>query len=344
MKVAMLSPNCWRTPPKHYGPWELVTSLLTEALVEKGIDVTLFATRDSITKGKLKYVSPKSIYETSGAIYKVDECLHISNFFEEAMKGGYDILHNQFDYLPLIFSRFVDTPIVTTIHGFTSPKIIPVFKKYNNKVSYVSISDADRSSELDYAATVYHGIELDKFDFESRRGEGLVFLGRIHPDKGVHLAIEVAKRTGIKLTIAAIIQDEEYFKEKIEPEVDGDLINYIGPVGPEKRNELLAGCLATLHLIEFDEPFGLTMVESMACGAPVIVIPRGSVPEIVIDGKTGIFVKGVDEAIKAVDRIKTLNRKDCRKRVEEKFTVEKMAEGYIRVYKKVTGTQKKIET
>lgn len=335
MKVAMLSPNCWRTPPRHYGPWELVTSLLTEALVDKGVDVTLFATGDSLTKGELKYINPTSIYETPDAIYKVEECLHIANFFEEASKGEYDILHNQFDYLPLIFTRFVDTPIVTTIHGFTSPKIVPVFKKYNDKVFYVSISDADRSSELDYIATVYHGIELGKFDFEGRHGEGLVFLGRIHPDKGVHVAIEVAKKTGMRLTIAAIIQDEKYFKEKIEPQLDGDLIDYIGPVGPEKRNELLTGCLATLHLIEFDEPFGLTMVESMACGAPVIAVPRGSVPEIVVNGKTGFLVKNVKEAVKAVDKVKTLNRNDCRKRVEEKFTVEKMAEGYINVYEKI---------
>lgn len=335
MKVAMLSPNCWRTPPRHYGPWELVTSLLTESLVAKGVDVTLFATGDSLTHGKLKYVSPKSIYETLDAIYKVEECLHISNFFEEAAKGEYDILHSQFDYLPLIFAKFVKTPIVTTIHGFTSPKIIPVFKKYNNETYYVSISDADRSSELDYISTVYHGIEIEKYEFSKRHGEGLVFLGRIHPDKGVHLAIEVAKKTGIKLTIAAIIQDENYFKEKIEPELDGDLINYIGSVGPEKRNELLANCLATLHLIQFNEPFGLTMVESMACGAPVIVIPRGSVPEIIIDKKTGFFVNNVNEAAKAVEKINTLNRNDCRKQVEDKFTVEKMAEGYIEVYNKI---------
>jgi len=230
MKVAILGPIAWRTPPRHYGGWETVVSNLTEGLVARGYDVTLFATGDSITRAKLAWVCPRPYEEDKSLDPKVWECLHIAHCFERAHE--FDLIHNHFDFLPLTYTRLVDTPVVTTIHGFSSPKILPVYQAYNDRVAYVSISDADRHPSLDYIATVYNGIDLKQFTFNPQAGETLVFLGRIHPEKGVHLAIQVARRTGRRLIIAGIIQDAEYFEREIAPHLDDEQIRFIGPVGP----------------------------------------------------------------------------------------------------------------
>ena len=252
MRVAMLSPIAWRTPPRHYGPWERVVSLLTEGLVERGVDVTLFATADSRTAGTLHSVVPKPYEEDKTLDPKVWECLHISELFE--MADDFDLIHNHFDFLPLSYSGLTQTPVLTTIHGFSSPKILPVFKKYDRKVYYVSISDADRSPELAYAGTVYHGIDLGAFKFNEHVGKNLVFFGRIHPDKGTREAIEIAKKAKKDLVIAGIIQDETYFTSEVEPHLDGERVRYIGSVGPKERSELLGGALALLHPISFENP------------------------------------------------------------------------------------------
>ncbi len=333
MRIAMLAPIAWRTPPRHYGPWEFMTSLLTEKLVEKGIDVTLFATADSQTAGKLHAVCPRPCAEDSSLDPKVWECLHISELFERA--GNFDLIHNNFDFLPLTFSGLVPTPVITTIHGFSSEKILPVFKKYNRQSHYVAISDADRSPELDYIATVHHGIDLNLFPFTSLPDDYLLFFGRIHHDKGVVEAIETALTAGKRLVIAGIIQDERYFREKVEPRMDGDRIKYIGPVGQEKRPEILGKAAALLHLINFDEPFGLSMVESMACGTPVIARGRGSVPEIVVNGRNGFIVNSVEEAVSSVGMLDEIDRSVCRENVEKRFTADRMADEYIELYRKV---------
>ena len=273
MKIAMLSPLSWRTPPRHYGPWENVVSLLTEQLVTMGVDVTLFATGDSITRGRLAWVCERPYSEDPSIDPKVWECLHIAEVFRRA--DEFDLVHNQFDFLPLSYSGFTHTPLVTTIHGFSSPAILPVYKKYNERTHYVAISEADKSRELDYVATIHHGIDLAQFPYREDVGDYLLFFGRIHHHKGVHEAIEVARRTGIRLVIAGIVQDEAYFREQVEPHIDGTAVEYIGSVGPGKRQEVLGGALALLHLIHFDEPFGLSVVESMACGTPVIAFGRG---------------------------------------------------------------------
>ena len=196
MKVAMLAPIAWRTPPVLYGPWELVTSLLTEELVKNGVDVTLFATANSITNAELRAVSPMGYDEDRSIDAKVWECMHISECFENA--DEFDIIHNQFDFLPLTYSKLTETPVITTIHGFSSPRIMPVYKKYNNSTHYVSISDADRSPDLDYTATVHHGIDLDQFTFNAEpKGDYILYFGRVHHDKGTKEAVEIAQFQGM---------------------------------------------------------------------------------------------------------------------------------------------------
>lgn len=333
MKVAVLSPIVWRTPPRKYGPWEQVASNITEGLLEKEIDVTLFATGDSITNGKLDFIIKKPYGENPSLDAKVCECMHISHLMESASE--FDIIHNNYDFLPLTYSRLIKTPMVTTIHGFSSPNIIPVYKKYNDINNYVSISNSDRSQELEYIATVYNGINEKEFTFREKHGDYLLFFGRIHHEKGTHECIQIAKSTGMKLIISGFIQDEKYFKEKIEPFINNEDIVYVGNSGPGKRDELLGGACALLHPINFEEPFGLSVVESFFCGTPVIAYNRGSMPELIIDGKTGFLVSDINEAVESLKDIKKLNRKDCRNWAESKFTRSKMAGDYIEVYKKI---------
>jgi mannose-6-phosphate isomerase-like protein (cupin superfamily) len=261
------------------------------------------------------------------------ECLHIAEVFRRA--DEFDLIHNQFDFLPLSYSGFTNTPLVTTIHGFSSPSILPVYKKYNERTHYVAISEADKSPELDYIATIHHGIDLAQFPYREDAGDYLLFFGRIHHHKGVHEAIEVARRTGIRLVIAGIVQDEAYFQEQVEPHIDGTAVEYLGSVGPERRQEVLGGALALLHLIHFDEPFGLSVVESMACGTPVIAFGRGSMPELIRDGRTGFIVDDVEAAVQAVRRIETIDRRACRDEVEERFTCQHMARKYLDVYRNI---------
>jgi glycosyltransferase involved in cell wall biosynthesis/quercetin dioxygenase-like cupin family protein len=333
MRIAMLSPIAWRTPPRDYGPWEQVVSLLTEGLVKRGVDVTLFATGDSLTTATLHAVVARGYEEDRELDAKVMECLHIAHVFEHA--DEFDLIHNHFDFLPLAWSRFTTTPVVTTIHGFSSARILPVYRKYDEGCHYVSISNADRSPELNYVANAYHGIDQKAFTYRDKPGDYLLFFGRIHADKGASQAIEIALRSGRRLVMAGIIQDQEYFKEKIEPFVDGTSVTYVGSVGPSKRDKLLGGAYALLHPISFAEPFGLSVVEAMACGTPVIAFNKGSMPEVVADGRTGFLVNTVDEAVDAVARVPELERAACRKRVEDHFSVDRMVDKYLEIYLKV---------
>jgi glycosyltransferase involved in cell wall biosynthesis len=333
MRIAMLSPIAWRTPPRHYGPWESVVSLLTEGLVSRGYDVTLFATGDSETSGKLHAVCAKGYEEDRTLDPKVWECLHISEVFEHAKE--YDLIHNHFDFLPLTYSGLVSTPVLTTIHGFSSTKVYSLYEKYNGKVYYVSISHADRLPSLDYAATVYHGICLEQFTYQPNPGDYLLFFGRIHPDKGTKEAIEIAQKVKMKLIVAGIIQDQRYFEKCVQPHINNDAITYVGSAGPLLRNKLLARAYALLHPIKFDEPFGLSVIESLACGTPVIAFRKGSMPEIIEHGDTGFLVSDVQEAVQAIPKILAIDRRQCRKTVEERFMADIMVENYIKVYHKI---------
>ncbi|WP_186758578.1 glycosyltransferase family 4 protein [Echinicola salinicaeni] len=339
MKIAILSSIAWSTPPKKYGPWEQVASNICEGLLEKGMDVTLFATADSITKGRLESACVVPYEEDRAVDPKVAECLHISNLMEHAHQ--FDIIHNHFDFLPLTYSALIKTPMITTIHGFSSPKIIPVYKKYNAKTAYVSISDADRSKELDYIATVYHGIDPLIYKFRAVKEDYLLFFGRIHPEKGAHVAIEIAKRSNHRLIIAGLIQDQVYFKEKVKPFIDDDLVCYLGNLEPDRGKKLLGGSKALLHPINFEEPFGLSVIEAMMCGTPVIAFDRGSMRELIKDGKTGYLVQNVEDAVEKVGLIDNISPEYCRAHAIEKFSINEMVENYILAYRKVLqGTNK----
>ena len=333
LRVAVLAPISWRVPPRHYGPWEQFASLLTEGLVARGVDVTLFATGDSETTARLASVVPHGYSEDPTADPKVSECLHIASVFERA--GEFDVIHNSFDFLPLTYSGLVETPVLTTIHGFSSPRILSVYQRYNASTSYVAISDSDRDPSLDYVATIHHGIDTGAFALHPSPGRYLLFFGRIHPDKGTAEAIEVAAQCEIPLVIAGIVQDQEYFDDAIAPRVDGDRVSYLGPVGPAERSELLGGAQALLHLIRFDEPFGYSVVEAMACGTPVIAFDRGSMPELITAGVTGYLVDDVDGAVAAVAATTALDRIAIRAHAVERFGVARMVDAYIDAYEAV---------
>lgn len=333
MKIAILAPIAWRTPPLKYGPWEQVCSNIAEGLVERGEDVTLFATGNSQTKAKLEFVSPAAWGEDPAIIPKVWECLHISHLMERS--GEFDLIHNNFDFLPLTYSRLIKTPVLTTIHGFSSPGILPVYKKYNVSNYYVSISDSDRSAELDYMATVYNGINTEDFTFNEKPEDYLLYFGRIHPEKGALESIRIARQAGRRLIISGLVQDEAYFQNQIKPLIDDKDIVYVGNSGPAERDRLLGNALALLHPISFEEPFGLSVAEAMMCGTPVIAFNRGSMPELVEEGKTGFLVKDVEQAVEVINKVNTLDRGYISRYARSKFSKERMVDQYLEIYKKI---------
>lgn len=336
MKIAVLSPIAWRTPPLTYGPWEQVASNLTEGLLEKNIDVTLFATGNSITQGKLAYVSQTGYAENPDRDPKVWECLHISHLMEQA--DDFDLIHNHFDFLPLSYSRLIRPPMLTTIHGFSSQRIIPVYKKYNASTYYVSISNSDRHPDLDYLQTVYNGINASEFTFRPEPEDYLLFFGRIHPDKGTYEAIQIAKKSGKKLIISGLIQDQAYFNEWVLPFLNDEDIVFVGNSGPVDRDRLMGDACALLHPISFREPFGLSVAEAMFCGTPVIAFNLGSMPELILDGKTGFLVDTIEEAVAAVNALPSIERKNCRDWANASFSKEKMTDQYLQVYEQLVTT------
>ena len=331
MKLALLGPIAWRTPPRHYGPWERVTGLLADGLAARGVDVTLFATLDSITSAQLDGVCERPYEEDPEIDGRVWEALHVAHALGRASE--FDLIHNHLDWLPLAFAALTETPMVTTIHGFSSPRILPAYVRSGS--AFVSISDADRSPALDYEATVHHGVDVASLPFSATAGDGLVCFGRIHPDKGTAEAIEIARGAGRPLVICGPVQDARYFHEEIEPHIDGDRVWYLGSVGETERAAVLGAACCLLHPIAFAEPFGLSVVESMLCGTPVVAYDRGSMPELVEDGVTGVLAHDVDSAIASIDRAVEVDRAGCRRAAERRFSAGRMVADYIDVYESV---------
>jgi glycosyltransferase involved in cell wall biosynthesis len=328
VKLAMLAPIAWRTPPVHYGPWELVASLLTEGLVARGVDVTLFATLDSVTAATLDGVCPHGYAEDPELDGRIWEALHVSHTL--ARSGEFDLVHNHLDWLPLAFAPHLHAPMVTTVHGFSGPGILPAY--VGSGSAFVAISDSDRCAELDYVATIPHGIDLAALPYRAEPGEDLVAFGRIHPDKGTADAIAIARLAGRRLVLCGIVQDERYFAEQVEPLIDGDHVRYLGSVGSQQRAEVLGAAAALLHPIHFDEPFGLSVVEAMACGTPVVAYRRGSMPEVIDDGVTGYLAHDVDSAVEAVPAALRLDRAAVSARAHARFGVDRMVQAYLRTY------------
>ena len=328
MKIGLLGPIAWRTPPRHYGPWEQVTGLLAEGLVARGHEVTLFASLDSITTAALDGVIPRPYAEDSTLDGRVWEAMHVAHAL--ARSTEFDLVHNHLDWLPLAFAAHCRAPLLTTIHGFSDPAILPAYRASSS--AFVSISDADRVPELDYLATIYHGIDLDALPFSVAGGDDLVILGRIHPDKGTADAIRIAALTERRLLIAGLVADDRYFREEVEPLVDGDRVVYLGSVGPEQRAEVLGSAYALLHPIAFAEPFGLSVVEAMATGTPVIAFSLGSMPEVIDEGVTGFLVTDVDGAAAAVSRVPELDRATVRRVAESRYGADRMVDDYVEAY------------
>jgi glycosyltransferase involved in cell wall biosynthesis len=392
MKVALLGPIAWRTPPLHYGPWELITSLLAEGL-------------DSVTSASLDGVSPSGYEETPAIDGRVWEALHVSHALRRS--GEFDLVHNHLDWLPLAFSPLCAAPMLTTVHGFSGPQILPAYARASSH--FVSISDSDRSPALSYLATIHHGIDLSALPFPSSpvspslpsaastpassppahsttassapassppaystpassapasslpaystpassppphptpalrsadlgsSSGDLICFGRIHPDKGTDLAIEIARRAGRRLILCGIVQDQAFFDSLVAPHIDGDRVVYLGSVGPAQRGKVLGSGAALLHPIRFAEPFGLSVVEAMACGTPVIAYRKGSMPEVVDEGVTGRLVDNLDEAVAAVDTIAAIDRIACARRARERFSADRMVDDYLAIYRKIVS-------
>jgi glycosyltransferase involved in cell wall biosynthesis len=334
INIAMLAPIAWSTPPRGYGPWEQVVATLTDALIGAGARVTLYATGDSRTRAEVRSVVAHGYEEDHDYDVKVYESLHIARAFEEARE--HDLIHNHFDFLPLAWSRLVTVPLVTTVHGFSSTRILPAYRAYDDRAHYVAVSDADRHPDLTYAATVHHGIDLANFPYRADPDPDghVTYFARVHPDKGTAEAIDIARLAGRPIQLAGIIQDHEYFDAEVKPRL-GHGAEYLGPVSGRDRALVLGGATALLHPVAFAEPFGLSVVEAFACGTPVVAYPRGSMVELVRPGVNGFLVSGVQSAAAALGRVGAIDRCACRSDAEERFSARRMAEGYLDVYHRV---------
>jgi glycosyltransferase involved in cell wall biosynthesis len=332
-RLAVLAAISWPAPPPGYGPWEQVAFNVADGMRERGLDVTLFATGNSHFDGRLVSVVPVGLNEDPALNGEVFTALHIAELFRRA--GEFDLIHNHLDWKPLTYALNTHAPpLVTTIHGFSSPQILAAYYAGAQRSFYCSISNADRDPGLDYLATTYNGIDPGQFTFSDRPGEYLAFLGRFHPEKGTHLAIEIAKRAGVRLKMAAIPHDEQYFREQVAPHIDGDRVQFLGAVEREGRNELLSNALALVHMTTRPERFGLTTIEAMACGTPVLAARMGSMPEIVVDGVTGFLCDSVADAVEKVPRLASLDRRACRAHVEREFSIDRMVDRYLEAYAK----------
>lgn len=341
MRIAQVTPLWERVPPPAYGGIELVVSLLTDELVRRGHEVTLFATGDSITLAKLDSIHPRAIrLDPTVKEYQVYETLLLNHVYQQAEE--FDIIHSHMGYAALPFAHRSKTPTIHTLHGRFTSDTEKIYSAARTQ-AYVSISDSQREPlpDLNYLATVYNGIDVDSYKFYAQPEEPpyLAFLGRLSPEKGPHHAIEIAKRTGWRLKMAGKVDivDREFYETKLKPQIDGEQIQYLGEANHVQKNALMGGAVATLFPITWREPFGLVMVESMASGTPVIAMNLGSAPEVIADGKTGFLCETVEECIAALGRIEQIDRATCRQHVIKHFSVQRMTDGYEAVYREILG-------
>ncbi|NJN87956.1 MAG: glycosyltransferase family 4 protein [Leptolyngbyaceae cyanobacterium SL_7_1] len=339
MRIAQIAPLWERVPPPTYGGTELVVSLLTDELVKRGHEVTLFASGDSISLANLEFVHPHALrLDQSVKEHGIYEMLQLSQVFEQA--DQFDVIHSHVGCAAMPYAGLVKTPLVHTLHGIFTPDNEKMFVRAR-KQPFVSISDAQREPRLglNYVATVYNGVAVDSYKFYPQPDEPayLTFLGRISPEKGTHLAIEIAKRIGMPLKIAGKVDvvDVDYYESEIKPHIDGEQIQYLGEANHVQKNDLMGRAVATLFPITWREPFGLVMIESMASGTPVIAMEMGSTKEVIAHGKTGFLCHSVEECVEAFSHIETIDRAVCREHVVANFSVLRMVDGYETVYEKL---------
>lgn len=339
MRIAILSPVAWRTPSEHFGSRENIVSNLTEELVKRGIEVTLFATKDSKTNGKLYAVNDVGFEEDNSKDPNVCRYLHVSEIFEKA--GEFDLIHNHLGHCPITYSKLVETPVLTTIYEKPSDEEKQLYKKYNNNSYYAAVSNSSKMENIVYMDTIYHGVDLNKYKFNSNPEGYLLFAGNIEPDYGTKEAIMIAQATGHKLMIAGMIEDMDYFEREISPHIDGKNIVYVANVDPEKMSELFGNALALINPININEAINYLSIESLACGTPVVAFNRGSMGEIIENGKNGYLISNVQEAIKTIKvDIKNIDRKVCRETAEERFNIEKITDQLIALYDKIIDLAK----
>jgi glycosyltransferase involved in cell wall biosynthesis len=351
MKIALLSTFEETVPPKMYGGTERVIHTLAEEWVKMGHDVTLFASGDSQTSARLVPCTPRAIRvlrEARNPATRLALNLDaLATALSHIRDNTFDIIHNHFGWQTLLFNSFLDWPMVTTLHGTLDKALMPTEHKMHNYfrwAPFVSISNSQRrhSPKLNYVDTIYHGIYPEEFEFNDKPEDYLLFLGRIHPQKGPVHAIKLAKETGQKLIIAAKTDPAEfaYLRKRVRPLIDNKQIIFVGEVGHEQKVKLLKNARAVLSPLQWDEPFGITNIEAMACGTPVITYRRGSMAEIIQDGKTGFLCHNAAEMREAIGKIDQIDRRYCREYVEANFTARKMAENYIKVFQKVIRRRK----
>ena len=344
LRIAQLANIAERVPPQKYGGTERVVYALTEELVKRGHEVTLFASGDSITSAKLISIYPKSLRYSKvlDNTYSANILTLLNIGYAYQRQDQFDIIHDHNGYLSLPTANLAKTPVVMSVHGYFGVNERRIFE--NLKKPYlVSISKAQATtaSKLKFLGNVYHGLEMKHFPFSKKPGKYLLFTGRISMEKGVHFAIEVAQYLDIPLIIAAKLDsavdaphDVSYFKQFVEPKLS-DQIKWVGEVNETERNKLMSEAMCSLHPVTWPEPFGLTLIESMACGTPVVAFNLGSIPEVIENGKSGYIVEDVSSMIEAVVNIPKIDREYCRKYVLNKFSVKNMVDGYEKIYNKI---------
>lgn len=330
-RIAILAPVAHPLPPPGYGPWEQVAFNVADGLRRRGVDVTLFCTANSAFEGARRSILPLSFSEDPHLNADVFTELHIANCFAHA--DEFDLIHSHLDWRALCFALPTsEPPLLTTIHGFSSPQILAAYYAASGRSFYCSISQADRDPGLSYLSTVYNGIDPGKFEYQAHPDDYLLFFGRFHEEKGAHVAIEVAQRARRTLVMAGIVHDERYYRERIAPYVDGTRVRFLGEVRGADRSKLLGRAAALLQMNTRAERFGLSMIEAMACGTPVIGANTGSIPEVVAHGETGFVCDDVDAAVRSVGELGSISRAACRERVERRFTIDTMVDGYMAAY------------
>ena len=343
MKIAQVAPLYESVPPKYYGGTERVVSYLTEELVRQGHDVTLFASGDSVTHARLVPACHRSLRLDKRCVDQLSHHIRLLNMVFKRVEE-FDLVHFHIDYLHYPLTQLKRIRSVTTLHGrLDLPDLVPLYREFRD-MPVVSISESQRGPLpwINWQATVYHGLPEDLCAYHAKPGNYLAFLGRISPEKRVDRAIRIARRAGVEIRIAAKVddRDREYFESVIEPMLSDPLVDFVGEIGDGEKDDFLGNALALLFPIDWPEPFGLVMIEAMACGTPIIAYRKGSVPEVVDHGVTGFVVNGVDEAVETVARVRSLDRRRCREVFEERFSVRRMASDYVRIYQKLADKGK----